>query len=200
MAANVIGRAQWGPRAQAWGVRSPGRSAVKLKLIGERLQIAAMHQEDIPVVIDIESVSFSTSWPANAFSNEIGENKLAHYYVGRVDGKVVAYGGIWVILEDSHITTIAVHPEYRGRGLGEQMLVHLLDEAMARGASWITLEVRESNEIAQRLYRKYGFTNVSVRRAYYSDNNENAVVMWAGNLRGQLYRNRLQALRAALYG
>lgn len=171
-----------------------------MKLIGERLQIAPMRQEDIPVVIDIESVSFSTSWPANAFANEISENKLAHYYVGRIDGKIVAYGGIWVILEDSHITTIAVHPDHRGRGLGEQMLVHLLDEAMARGASWITLEVRESNDVAQRLYRKYGFTNVSVRRAYYSDNNENAVVMWAGNLRGQLYRNRLQGLRAALYG
>lgn len=171
-----------------------------MKLIGERLQIEAMRAEDIPTVLDIESVSFTTSWPANAFANEIGENKLAHYYVGRVDGKIVAYGGIWVILEDSHITTIAVRPEHRGRGLGEQMLVHLLDEAMGRGASWITLEVRESNEVAQRLYRKYGFTNVSIRRAYYSDNNENAVVMWAGNLRGQLYRNRLQALRAALYG
>ena len=188
------------PPRSAGGAQGSARSTIRLKLIGERLQIAAMRQEDISVVIDIESVSFSTSWPANAFSNEISENKLAHYYVGRADGKIVAYGGIWVILEDSHITTIAVHPDYRGRGLGEQMLVHLLDEAMARGASWITLEVRESNDIAQRLYRKYGFTNVSVRRAYYSDNNENAVVMWAGNLRGQLYRNRLQALRAALYG
>ena len=171
-----------------------------MKLMGQRLEIEQMRADHIPVVLDIESVSFSTSWPANAFTNEIGENKLAHYYVGRIDGKIVAYGGIWVILEDSHITTIAVHPDQRGRGLGEQMLVHLLDEAMSRGASWITLEVRESNEVAQRLYRKYGFTNVSVRRAYYSDNNENAVVMWAGNLRGQLYKNRLRSLRAALYG
>jgi ribosomal-protein-alanine N-acetyltransferase len=171
-----------------------------MKLIGERLAIETMRAEDIATVLGIESVSFSTSWPANAFANEINENKLAHYYVGRIDGKIVAYGGIWVILEDSHITTIAVHPDHRGRGLGEQMLVHLLDEAMSRGASWITLEVRETNEVAQRLYRKYGFTNVSVRRAYYSDNNENAVVMWAGNLRGQLYKNRLRSLRAALYG
>jgi len=166
----------------------------------QRLEIEPMRKDDVPVVIDIESVSFRTSWPANAFVNEISENKLAHYFVGRIDGKIVAYGGIWVILEDSHITTIAVHPEYRRRGLGEQMLIHLIDEAMARGASWITLEVRESDDVPQRLYRKYGFTNVSVRRAYYSDNNENAIVMWAGNLRGQLYRNRLQALRAALFG
>ena len=154
---------------------------------------------DIGEVSRIEALSFSTCWPANAFTNELNENRLAHYFVGRIEGEIVAYGGIWVILEDSHITTIAVHPSQRGRHLGEQeMLVHLLDEAMARGASWITLEVRESNEVAQRLYRKYGFTNVSTRRAYYSDNNENAVVMWAGNLRGELYRNRLRALRATL--
>jgi ribosomal-protein-alanine N-acetyltransferase len=78
--------------------------------------------------------------------------------------------------------------------------VHLLHEAIERGASWITLEARESNVVAQSLYRKYGFTTVSTRRAYYSDNGENAVVMWAGNLRGDLYRNRLSALERALNG
>lgn len=168
--------------------------------IRQWLAIEPMMPADIPTVVEIEAVSFSTTWPANAFANELNENKLAHYYVGRLNGEIVAYGGIWVILEDSHITTIAVHPAYRGRRFGEQLLVHLLDEAIARGASWITLEVRESNEIAQALYRKYGFTNVSTRRAYYSDNNENAVVMWAGNLRGELYRNRLRAMRASLDG
>jgi ribosomal-protein-alanine N-acetyltransferase len=128
------------------------------------------------------------------------DNKLAHYFVGRADGRVVAYGGIWVILEDSHVTTIAVHPHYRGRKFGEIMLLRLLDEAMERGASWMTLEVRETNTIAQSLYRKYGFTTVSTRKGYYSDNNENALVMWAGNLKSQIYKNRLQALRSALLG
>jgi len=155
---------------------------------------------DIPRVVQIEQVSFATCWPPNAFANELNDNRLAHYFVGLINGEIVAYGGIWVILEDSHITTIAVHPDYRGRRLGERMLIHLLDEAIERGASWITLEVRESNQVAQKLYRKYGFTNVSTRRGYYSDNNENAVVMWAGNLRGDLYRNRLRALRATLDG
>ncbi len=96
-----------------------------MKLIGQRLQIEPMRAEDVTAVLQIESVSFTTAWPANAFSNELSENKLAHYFVGRIDGKIVAYGGIWVILEDSHITTIAVEPEHRGRGLGEQMLIHL---------------------------------------------------------------------------
>jgi ribosomal-protein-alanine N-acetyltransferase len=130
--------------------------------------------------------------------NELRDNKLAHYFVGRLDGRIVAYGGIWVILEDSHVTTIAVVPELRGQRLGEELLVRLLDEAIAHGASWITLEVRESNDPAQRLYRKYGFTVVSTRRGYYSDNNESALVMWAGNLKGALYASRLAALKAAL--
>lgn len=153
---------------------------------------------DIPAVLRIESLSFTTAWPPNAFWNEIHDNKLAHYYVGRVDGKIVGYGGIWVILDDSHITTIAVHPELRGRKMGEELLLHLLEDGIVRGASWMTLEVRESNEGAQNLYKKYGFTVVSTRRAYYSDNNENALVMWAGNLKGELYQNRLRALRSLL--
>jgi ribosomal-protein-alanine N-acetyltransferase len=167
-----------------------------------RLAIEPMTLNDLQAVLRIESLSFSTSWPQNAFISEIKDNRLAHYFVGRIGGAqtgpIVAYGGIWVILEDSHITTIAVHPDWRGRRYGEQMVQHLLREAVARGASWITLEVRESNEQAQSLYRKYGFTVVSTRRAYYSDNGENALVMWAGNLRGDLYRNRLDALAAQL--
>jgi ribosomal-protein-alanine N-acetyltransferase len=167
-----------------------------------RLTISLMRNEDVRAVLRIESLSFTTSWPLNAFTSEINDNKLAHYFVGRLgEGEhapIVAYGGIWVILEDSHITTIAVHPDFRGRRYGEQMLQFLLREAIERGAAWITLEVRESNDVAQRLYRKYGFTVVSTRKAYYSDNNENALVMWAGNLRGDLYRNRLATLAAAL--
>ena len=149
-------------------------------------------------MLRIEAQSFSTAWPANAFANEIRDNKLAHYFVGRIDGAIVAYGGIWVILEDSHITTIAVNPAQRGSKYGEEMLLKLLDRAISQGASWITLEVRESNDVAQKLYRKYGFTTVSTRRGYYSDNGENALVMWAGNLKGELYAARLRVLRAAL--
>ncbi len=163
-----------------------------------RLVIVPMVAADIPAVLKIEALSFSSSWPANAFANEINDNKLAHYFVGRLDNKIVAYGGIWVILEDSHITTIAVHPDLRGQKRGEEMLIFLLDQAIARGASWITLEVRESNDVAQKLYRKYGFTIVSTRRGYYSDNNENALVMWAGNLKGELYASRLRVLKEAL--
>jgi ribosomal-protein-alanine N-acetyltransferase len=163
-----------------------------------RMVIEPMTVADLPAVLRIEALSFTTTWPMNAFANEIRDNKLAHYFVGRLDGKTVAYGGIWVILEDSHVTTIAVNPDQRGLKLGEEMLLRLLDEAIVQGASWITLEVRASNDVAQRLYRKYGFTVVSTRRGYYSDNGEDALVMWAGNLRGELYAARLRVLRAAL--
>jgi len=160
-----------------------------------RMEIVPMTASDISEVLRIERASFSTTWPSDAFYNELTTNKLAHYYVGRIDGKIIAYGGIWVIFEDSHITTIAVDPAFRGKKYGEVMLLKLIDEAIARGAAWMTLEVRESNVSAQQLYRKYGFTTVTTRKGYYSDNNENALVMWAGNLKGELYHARLSALR-----
>jgi len=158
--------------------------------------ITRMTAGDVPEVVRIERASFTTTWPSDAFYNELSTNKLAHYYVGRVNDKLVSYGGIWVIFEDSHITTIAVDPEQRGHKYGELMLIYLLDEAIERGAAWMTLEVRESNVPAQQLYRKYGFTTVTTRKGYYSDNGENALVMWAGNLKGDLYRTRLRALRS----
>jgi ribosomal-protein-alanine N-acetyltransferase len=164
----------------------------------DELKISAMSLEDVAEVVRIETLCFPSTWPQNAFYNEIQDNKLAHYFVGRLGDRIAAYGGIWVILDDSHVTTLAVHPDLRGRKYGELMFLHLLDEAISRGASWITLEVRESNTAAQKLYRKYGFTVVSSRHGYYSDNRENALVMWAGNVKGQLYLNRLRALRAAV--
>ncbi len=166
----------------------------------DHLTIERMAAADVRAVTRIESLSFSTSWPASAFASELSDNKLAYYFVGRVGParEIVAYGGIWVILEDAHVTTIAVHPDWRGRRYGEVLLLRLLREAMSRGASYISLEARESNTVAQNLYRKYGFSAISTRRAYYSDNGENAVVMWAGNLKSEIYRNRLAVLEAEL--
>lgn len=161
------------------------------------LEIQPMRTEDIPAVLDVEALCFSTPWPRNAFLNELTENKLAHYYTGRFEDRIVSYAGLWVILEDAHITTVAVVPEHQRKRFGEQLLIRLIDEAIERGARWITLEVRESNTAAQNLYKKYGFTVVSTRRGYYSDNDENAQVMWAGNLKGAIYQNRLNGLKAS---
>ena len=157
-----------------------------------------MRLADIGDVLRVEALCFSTTWPRNAFHNELTDNKLAHYFVGRFEDEIIAYGGLWVILEDAHITTVAVDPAHQGRKHGERILIHLLDEAIDRGASWITLEVRESNTVAQKLYKKYGFAIVNTRRGYYSDNDENALVMWAGNLKSTVYRNRLATLKESL--
>ena len=104
-----------------------------------------MKSNDISSVSRIERACFSTVWPSDAFYNELNTNKLAHYFVARYEDRVVAYGGIWVIVEDSHITTLAVDPAYRRRGFGEVLLLRMIDEAIERGAAWMTLEVRESN-------------------------------------------------------
>ncbi len=156
--------------------------------------IERMTPAEIAAVREIEAASFSTVWPSDAFYNELHSNRSAHYYVAKLDDKTVAYGGIWVVMEDSHVTTIAVDKEHRGRKFGDVLLARLIGEAIARGAAWMTLEVRESNTVAQRLYRKYGFATVATRRAYYSDNNENALVMWAGDLRSPLFANRMRAI------
>jgi ribosomal-protein-alanine N-acetyltransferase len=130
------------------------------------MTIERMTTADIRAVMRIEALSFTTSWPSSAFSSELNDNKLAYYFVGRVPGgDIVAYGGIWVIVDDSHITTIAVHPDWRGKKYGEEMLVHLLHEATDRGASWITLEARESNDVAQKLGSRRSNANCDRRSA-----------------------------------
>lgn len=169
-----------------------------MKSLPRTLAISPMSADDIAEVLRVEALCFVTPWPRNAFRNELIDNKLAHYFVGRVGDEIVAYGGLWVILEDAHITTVAVHPAHQRQGYGERILNVLLDESIERGACWVTLEVRESNVAAQGLYKKYGFSTVNTRRGYYSDNDENALVMWAGNLKSAVFQNRLRALREQL--
>lgn len=163
-----------------------------------RLRIEPMAKADIAEVLEVERAAFTTCWPANAFRHELTENRLAHYRVARFGGRIVGYGGIWVITEDAHVTTIGVHPDFQGRHFGEALLVTLLEDGVRSGAAWISLEVRLSNRSAQMLYRKYGFAVISTRKAYYKDNQEDALVMWAGDLRGSLYTRRLTLLRQAL--
>lgn len=111
---------------------------------------------------------------------------------------VLGFAGMWILYDEAHVTTIGVEPSHRGRGLGELLLVAMFDEAMRRGATWLTLEVRVSNEPAQALYRKYGFHVQGTRKRYYSDNHEDAHVMWSRSLQDPAYREELAALRTAL--
>lgn len=112
---------------------------------------------------------------------------------------IVGHGGIWLSLDEGHITTIAVHPDHRGRGVGELLVIGLIDQAYELGAQQLTLEVRTSNTTAQRLYNKYGFAEHGVRPRYYTDNNEDAVIMWTENIHSISFVQRLREMRSRLH-
>ena len=121
------------------------------------LRIRPMAIGDLPAVQQIEHASFTTPWPPQAYRQELETNRLAHYLVGQLGDDVVAYGGVWLMVDEAHITTFAVHPAYRRRRIGERLLLAMLDLSVDRHAREATLEVRLSNLAARRLYEKYGF-------------------------------------------
>lgn len=111
---------------------------------------------------------------------------------------MAGYGGLWLMVDEAHVTSVAVRPEYRGRGLGELLMLALFDIALAVGARWMTLEVRVSNTVARRLYEKLGFRETGIRPRYYTDNNEDAVIMWSEELKSVQFRERYQRTKAGL--
>src|SRR6476469_2872134 len=163
-----------------------------------KLTIAAMRLEDLAEVQRIEQASFSTPWPENAYRSELMTNRLAAYRVGRVDGRIVAYGGMWLMIDEAHITTFAVHPAWRRQRLGERLLLAFLDRAKDRHAREATLEVRLSNVAARRLYEKHGFRPVGLRPRYYSDNNEDALIITTESRGDAAFAARIARLRAAI--
>jgi ribosomal-protein-alanine N-acetyltransferase len=162
------------------------------------LTIRPMGIADLEAVQRIERASFTTPWPPQAYRQELETNRLAHYLVGQLGDEVVAYGGIWLMVDEAHITTFAVDPRWRRRGIGEWLLLGLLDRAVERRAREATLEVRLSNMPARRLYEKYGFRPVGIRPRYYSDNGEDALIMTTDALDSPGMRERLARLRTTL--
>lgn len=160
--------------------------------------IQDMTLDDVDGVQVVERASFPLPWPANAFRHELTQNKNARYIVARDDERIVAYAGLWLMVDEAHITTFAVLPEARRRRLGERLLQRLFEIAHEMKAEWLTLEVRASNLAAQRLYEKYGFRRAGVRRRYYSDNNEDALIMWTERIKEPAVRERLTKLREDL--
>jgi ribosomal-protein-alanine N-acetyltransferase len=145
----------------------------------QSLVFRAMNLVDIPRICEIELEAFATPWTAGAFQNELVNNHFAHYMVMESAGEIAGYGGLWIIMDEAHITNIAVKGKFRGRKLGERLMRELQRTASFLGAVRMTLEVRVSNIIAQNLYEKLGFSAVGTRKGYYSDNNEDAIIMWA---------------------
>lgn len=141
-------------------------------------KIRPMESRDLVVVWEIEKLCFSIPWAKNAFLIEISENRCAKYFVAHINEQIIGYGGMWLMVDEAHITNIAVHPSFRKRGVGLTILKALADEALRNGADKMTLEVRVSNHKALKLYEGMGFVGVGVRKRYYSDNDEDALIMW----------------------
>lgn len=177
-------------------------------------QLRAMQVRDIPQVMTIESRAFPRPWPAHAYEDELTNNQLSHCYVleavgsghgnqlhpGAPEGVVqcLGYGCFWLLLDEAHISTLAVAERWRRRGLGELILQVLIEEAIRLRSTLVTLEVRESNQVAQRLYAKYGLAVVGRRKRYYADNNEDAIIMTVEPL-DDAYREDLAMLRAQVF-
>ncbi|MBC7235412.1 MAG: ribosomal protein S18-alanine N-acetyltransferase [Chloroflexi bacterium] len=182
-----------------------------------------MAKRDIPTVSQIEREVFSLPWSSTAFRYEIERANTACYLVLRYtpwmideeetswlapvrrvlrrpafDPSLLGYGGCWFMVDEAHISTLAVRPAWRGRGLGELLLVSLIEEAYRHQVNLVTLEVRVGNLVAQNLYAKYGFRQVGRRKAYYSDNREDAYIMTTDPIASPAYRRQFDTLRDAL--
>ncbi|MDU4933847.1 MAG: ribosomal protein S18-alanine N-acetyltransferase [Peptostreptococcaceae bacterium] len=141
------------------------------------LVIEEMKVDDIDGVFEVEKNCFEDYWSKDSFKKELSNN-LAKYLVAKVDGKVAGYVGIWFVVDEGHITNVAVHEDYRGQKIGDQLIKELVQVCKDNKIVSMTLEVRTSNTVAQNLYRKYGFKMAGIRKEYYSNNKEDAIIMW----------------------
>jgi ribosomal-protein-alanine N-acetyltransferase len=177
-----------------------------------------MRPSDLEQVVGIERASFSSPWSLRAFRYEVQENEHSTMVVVRPTprvrgwlarwllslnlvqpGPVLGYGGFWLLVDEAHIATIAVHPQWRRQGLGELLLLAMLDEGALQDACRATLEVRVSNVTAQRLYAKYGFSVIALQQRYYADNNEDAFIMATPAFDAPEFAETLARCRAHLY-
>lgn len=162
----------------------------------ENVNIRRMQKNDIAQVMEIEAVSYGEFfWPNEAFKVEI-DSDLGNYFVAEdKQGKIIGYAGFWLIMDEAHITTIAVHPHHRKKGLGEKLLQKLIDVGYEKNAKWFTLEVRASNLAAQNMYYKYKFKSLGLRKKYYQDNEEDAMIMWTENIWSASFKKAYEELK-----
>ena len=149
--------------------------------------IRPMVRADVNRVHEIECTCFRSPWSKLALAGEL-RNEVAHYLVMEVDGVICGYGGMWVLFEEAHVTNVAIMPEYRGKGRGKRLMLAMMRHAVKRGAEKMTLEVRESNTVAQNLYAGLGFEQNGFRPGYYSDTGEGAKLLWNNDIQQTLDR------------
>ena len=151
--------------------------------------IRPMERADINRVHEIECTCFRSPWSKLALAGEL-RNDVAHYLVMEADGVICGYGGMWVLFEEAHVTNVAILPDYRGQGRGRRLMLAMMRHAIKRGAEKMTLEVRENNTIAQRLYAGLDFEQNGFRPGYYSDTGEGALILWNEDIEQTIDREK----------
>lgn len=146
--------------------------------MSESVKFRKMTIHDVNEVYEIEKQSFTLAWTKEAFEQEMLKNEFAYYVLAETQEGVVGYCGMWLVMDEAHITNIAISPKERGKKFGEALMKEAIETAKAQGAKLMTLEARVSNIAALNLYRKLGFQNGGIRKGYYTDNQEDAIVMW----------------------
>lgn len=162
--------------------------------------ITPMRRRHVRSVLRIEEQVYPRPWTSSLFLSELALRTTRAYFVARIGRDVVGYAGVMVSFEDSHVTTIAVDPAWQRHGIATRLLVALVRESLVRGAQHMTLEVRMSNKGAQDLYRRFGFAPVGVRKNYYPETNEDALVMWAHDVDSPEYARLLAGLEGRVPG
>ena len=160
--------------------------------IREQLTIEPMREADVPAVQLIERDIFSTPWPRNAYYRELASRNSAHYIVLRRDEEIIGYAGMWRMYDEAHVTTIGVRHDVQHSGYGRVLFAALVQAAYDMGAKWVTLEVRTSNENAMRMYEAFGFKVIGRRKGYYTDNGEDAIVMWSDSIYSPRFRKAFE--------
>ena len=141
------------------------------------VHVRLMTEDDIGDVVEISSLSFPHSWSRSSYQQEL-QNSLAKYFVAEINNKVVGFIGTWLIVDESHITNVAVHPDFRKSGIDSKLIESMISYCKEHGCLAYTLEVRAGNTPARSLYEKHGFKQDGIRKGYYQDNNEDAILMW----------------------
>jgi [ribosomal protein S18]-alanine N-acetyltransferase len=187
--------------------------------IRQQLALELMREGDIATVQEIEREIFATPWPRNAYYRELASRSSAHYVILRQEGTVenpegfhaegldpsiIGYGGMWRMYDEAHVTTIGVRRDLQHRGHGRVLFAGLVQAAYDMGAKWVTLEVRTSNENAMRMYEAFGFKVIGRRKGYYTDNGEDAIVMWSDSIHSprfrRAYESNLERIEAEVRG
>ncbi|MBI3173135.1 MAG: ribosomal protein S18-alanine N-acetyltransferase [Chloroflexi bacterium] len=140
-------------------------------------KIRRMVEADVPAVHEIDLLAFSLPWPERSFRFEVTSNPAARCWVAEAEGRIVGMIVVWMIVDEAHVATIATHPDFRRQGIGDELLTNALVAALSEGAAKSLLEVRASNEAAQKMYRRFGYVEDGRRPRYYKDNNEDAILM-----------------------